>query len=360
VWVVTRYADVSLVLRDPRFGRKGLRQLLNPGNSHSGGDEISASMLFHDPPEHARLRGLASKAFTPQTVETLRSHIQQIVDALLDRVIDSHEMELIADLAFPLPVSVISEMLGVSAADRILFHGWSLDIARSSDAASASGSDAEARGADTHSAIATYFREMISERRKQPTSDLLSNLISSEQHGDMLSEAELVDLCGLLFVAGHETTANLIGNGMLTLLQQPPELRSLREEPALLPSAVEELLRYDSPVQRAGRIANTSVQFGDVVIPEGAVVSAMIGAANRDPAQFAEPDRVDIRRRNNCHLAFGAGARFCLGAILARAEAQIAIGSLLRRLPKLELVTDKPQWRSCAETRGLKELRVRF
>lgn len=350
--MLTRYEDVLLALRDPRFGRKGFRQLLNPDNSRSGDDGIFASMLFQDPPDHVRLRGLVTKAFTPRTIDDLRSRIQQIVDGLVDRALDSREMDLIADFALPLPVSVISEMLGVPAPDRILFHGWSLEIA--------CGSDAQLRSVDPHAAIATYFHELIAERRKKPQSDFLSNLILAEQQGDVLSESELNDICGLLFVAGHETTANLIGNGMLTLFQHPPELRTLREEPALLPGAVEELLRYDSPVQRAGRVANTSVQFGGKVLPEGAVVSAMIGAANRDPAQFIDPDRLDIKRRDNCHLAFGAGTRFCLGATLARAEAQIAIGSLLRRLPKLELVADTPEWRRCAETRGLKKLRVRF
>jgi cytochrome P450 len=351
VWVLARYADVSLALRDPRFGRKGFRQLLNSKDSHSDDSGISASMLFQDPPDHARLRGLVSKAFTPRTIDKLRSRIQRIVDDLLDRAQDSREMDIIADLAVPLPVSVISEMLGIPVLDRSLFHGWSRDIA--------SGSDAQQQSRDAYVAIATYFRELIAERRRRPKSDLLSRLILAEQQGDVLSEAELIDICGLLFVAGHETTANLIGNGMLTLFQHPQELQELREEPSLLPVAVEELLRYDSPVQRAGRVANISVQFGERTIPAGALVSAMIGSANRDPAQFVDPDRVDIKRRDNCHLAFGAGIRFCLGAVLARAEAHIAIGTVLRRMPKLELAGDKVEWRRSVETRGLKKLRVR-
>jgi pimeloyl-[acyl-carrier protein] synthase len=352
VWVLARYADVSLALRDSRFGRAGFRQLLNPKNSRSDDSDISASMLFQDPPDHARLRGLVSKAFTPRTIENLRSRIQQIVDDLLDRARDSREMDIIADLAFPLPVSVISEMLGIPMLDRNLFHGWSRDIA--------SGSDEQQRSTDAHVAIAMYFRELIAERRQRPKSDLLSSLILAEQQGDVLSEAELIDICGLLFIAGHETTANLIGNGMLTLFQHPQELQELREKSSLLPVAVEELLRYDSPIQRAGRVANTSVRFGDRTIPTGAVVSAMIGSANRDPAQFVDPDRLDIKRRDNCHLAFGAGIRFCLGAMLARAEAHIAIGTLLRRMPKLELAGDKVEWRKSVETRGLKKLRVRL
>jgi len=350
VWVLARYEDVSLALRDPRFGRKGFRQLLNPKNSPSDDSGISASMLFQDPPDHSRLRGLVSKAFTSRTIDNLRSRIQQIVDDLLDRAQDSREMDIIADLAFPLPVSVISDMLGIPALDRILFYKWSRDIA--------CGTDAQQRSVDAHVAIASYFKELIAERRKQPQSDLLSSLILAEQQGDALTEAELIDICGLLFVAGHETTANLIGNGMLTLFQHPQQLQELREQPSLLPAAVEELLRYDSPIQRAGRVVNTSVQFGKETIPAGAVVSAVIGSANRDPAQFIDPDRLEIKRRDNCHLAFGAGPRFCLGAMLARAEAQIAIGTLLRRTPKLALVGDTPEWRRSVETRGLKKLRV--
>ena len=348
--MLARYEDVSLALRDPRFGRKGFRQLLNPKNSPSDDSGISASMLFQDPPDHSRLRGLVSKAFTSRTIDNLRSRIQQIVDDLLDRAQDSREMDIIADLAFPLPVSVISDMLGIPALDRILFYKWSRDIA--------CGTDAQQRSVDAHVAIASYFKELIAERRKQPQSDLLSSLILAEQQGDALTEAELIDICGLLFVAGHETTANLIGNGMLTLFQHPQQLQELREQPSLLPAAVEELLRYDSPIQRAGRVVNTSVQFGKETIPAGAVVSAVIGSANRDPAQFIDPDRLEIKRRDNCHLAFGAGPRFCLGAMLARAEAQIAIGTLLRRTPKLALVGDTPEWRRSVETRGLKKLRV--
>jgi pimeloyl-[acyl-carrier protein] synthase len=352
VWVLACYEDVLLVLRDPRFGRRGFRHLLNSKDSQSNDNGISVSMLFQDPPDHARLRGLVSKAFTPRTIDNLRSRIQQIVDDLLDRAQNSREVDIIADLAFPLPVSVISEMLGIPVLDRTLFHGWSRDIA--------CGSDAQLRSIDAHVAIARYFRELIAERRKQPQSDLLSSLILAEEQGDVLSEAELIDICGLLFVSGHETTANLIGNGLLTLIQHPPELQALREQPSLLPGAVEELLRYDSPIQRAGRVANVPVQFGEKIIPEGAVVSAMIGSANRDPTQFVDPDRLDIKRRDNCHLAFGAGTRFCLGAMLARAEAQIAIGTLLRRMLKLELVGDKLEWRRSVETRGLKKLRVRL
>jgi cytochrome P450 len=249
----------------------------------------------------------------------------------------------------------------VPVADRARFRQWSLDIARGLDTGSAPlGSSAFARGVAAHDGVADCFRGLIAERRKHPQDDLLTRLIAAEDVGGILTESELRDICGLLFTAGHETTVNLIGNGVLALLRYPTELRKLHDNPGLLPSAVEELLRYDSPVQRAGRVANTDVEIGCRKIPKGAVVSAILGAANRDPARFPEPGRLDIARHDNRHLAFGWGDRFCLGASLACVEAQIAIDTLLRRLPKLELAKDPPEWRNSPETRALKELQVTF
>jgi pimeloyl-[acyl-carrier protein] synthase len=318
-------------------------------------------MLFRDPPDHTRLRTLVSKAFTPRVIEGLRPHIQQIVDGLLDRVRDRRAMDLIADLAFPLPVIVISEMLGVPAADRDRFRQWSLDVARSLDAiALPVGPEVIERGNAARRALADYFRGLIAERRRRPQADLLSGLIAAEEQGDTLSQAELLATCVLLLVAGHETTVNLIGNGMLALLRHPAELRKLGAEPALLPSAVEELLRWDSPVQRTGRITATDVELGGTLIPKGALVSAVLGAANRDPAHFPEPDRLDLARPDNRHLAFGWGIHFCLGAPLARVEGQIAIGALARRLPGLALATDRPEWRESSALRGLRALPVTF
>jgi pimeloyl-[acyl-carrier protein] synthase len=343
VWILTRYEDVALVLRDPCFGRKGFADLL--------ATDTGASMLLADPPTHTRLRALAAKAFTLRLIEGLRPYIQQVVDSLLDRIRDGRAVDLIADFACPLPVCVISELLGVPAADRDQFRQWSVDVALS---------PACERVPSAYDAITSYFRRLIAERRKRPGADLLTALIAAGGEQDKLNEFELLDICGLLFVAGHETTINLIGNGMLALLQHPPELRKLRENPELLPVAVEELLRYDSPVQRAGRVANIGVRIGGKMIPRGTVVFALLGAANRDPAQFPQPDRLDIARRDNRHLAFGRGERFCLGAPLARVEAQIAFGALMRRLPNLELATDRIEWRKSSEVRALKELRVTF
>ena len=358
VWILTRYDDVALVLRDLRFGRKAFTAAMGASSADPADSGMGVSMLFQDPPDHTRLRALVSEAFTPSLVPALRQHTRQVADALLDRVRDAGAMDLIADFAFPLPVYVISEILGVPAADRDLFRQWSLDIARGLDSPPAS--PAFERNAAAQVEITAYFRALIAERRKCPQTDLVTRLIAAETAGDRLTESELLDLCSLLFFTGHQTTINLIGNGILALLRHPMELRRLRDHPGLLPGAVEELLRYDSPVQRTGRMANTSVEIGGKTIPKGAVVLAMLGAANRDPAKFPDPARLDIARRENRHLAFGSGARFCLGAPLARLEGSIAIGTLLRRLPELALTSRRASWRNSAEVRGLQEFPVTF
>jgi pimeloyl-[acyl-carrier protein] synthase len=358
VWTLTRYDDVALVLRDLRFGRKAFTDAIGASSADPAGSGMAVSMLFQDPPDHTRLRALVSEAFTPSLVPALREHIQQVADGLLERLRDAGAMDLIADFAFPLPVYVISEILGVPAADRDLFRHWSLDIARGLDSPPTSPSFE--RNAAAQVEITAYFGGLIAERRKCPRTDLVTRLIAAEEAGDRLTEFELLDLCSLLFFTGHQTTVNLIGNGMLALLRHPMELRRLHDDPDLLPGAVEELLRYDSPVQRTGRMANTGVEVGGKTIPKGAVVLAMLGAANRDPAKFPDPGRLDITRRENRHLAFGSGARFCLGALLARLEGNIAIGTLLRRLPKLALTSRTAAWRNSTEVRGLQEFPVTF
>lgn len=255
-------------------------------------------MLFRDPPDHTRLRALVNRAFTPRVIENLRSRIQQIVEQLLDRAQDAGAMDVIADLAYPLPVTVICDMLGVPPGDRDRIRQWSADVARSLDAIGLP-ADPEIveRGRSARHALGDYFRGLIPERRKRPQADLLSLLIAAEEQGDRLSEGELLAMCILLFIAGHETTVNLIGNGMLALLRHPEQLTRLRSEPALIQSAVEELLRYDSPVQRTARMTTVGVELGGRKIDEGSMVVAAIGAANRDPAHFADPDRLDISRR---------------------------------------------------------------
>jgi len=358
-WVLTRYDDVVMVLRDPRFGRDGFEHLLAAvyGDDRESG-RLSRSMLFRDPPDHTRLRALVSKAFTPRVIESMRAHIREIVDRLLDRVQDSHGMDVIADLAYPLPVTVICEMLGVPAGDQGAIRQWSSDVARSLDAIGMP-SDAEivTRGRAARRELADYFRRLLPERRRHPQDDLLSLLIAAEEAGDKLSEGELLATCILLFIAGHETTVNLIGNGALALLRHPDQLGRLRDDPALIHSAVEELLRYDSPVQRTARITNTDVEVDGRTIAKGSMVVAAIGAANRDPAHFPEPDRLDIARRDNRHVAFGFGIHFCLGAPLARVEGQIALGTLLRRMPRMT-VAGTPAWRESSTLRGLTALPV--
>jgi len=359
-WVLTRYEDVVAALRDPRFAKEAIAAFVAArfGIAPPG---IGLSMLDRDPPDHTRLRGLVSKAFTPRVVETLRPHIQQIVDGLLDRVEGAGSMDLIENFAYPLPVIVICEMLGVPVEDRERFKGWGLDIARGLDAIMLPpDSEVTRRSAAARSALSNYFRELIAERRASPRADMLSALIAAEEAGDKLSEEELLATCILLLVAGHETTVNLIGNGTLALLRHPDQFRRLREAPELIASAVEELLRYDGPVQRTARIPSEDVMIAGCPIAKGELVMPFIGAADRDPAQFPDPDRLDITRADNRHIAFGWGIHFCLGAPLARVEGQIAINTLLQRLPKLALATDKPEYRQSLTLRGLSTLPVAF
>ena len=360
-WILTRYDDAVMVLRDPRFGREGMADLLEARLGYDTDVSHTRDMLFRDPPDHTRLRGLVSRAFTPRVVEAMRPHIQDIVDGLLDRLEAGHGTDVIEDLAYPLPVTVICEMLGVPIADQNVFKQWSADIARSLDAAILpADSEVIPRGREARDALRAYLRSLIATRRKSPRADLLSALIAVEEEGSKLSEGELVSTCALLLIAGHETTVNLIGNGLLALLQHPDQLRALLDNPALIQTAVEELLRYDGPVQRTGRMATADVEIGGKQIPKGSVVVAAIGAANRDPAQFPDPERLDIARRDNRHIAFGFGIHFCLGAPLARIEGQVAIGTLLRRMPALELVSGTPEWRESSVLRGLKTLPVTF
>ena len=357
MWVLTRYDDVALFLRDPRFGRRGFAEIISARFGHTG---FTNTMLLQDPPDHTRLRTLVSRAFTPRAIEGLRGQIQGIVDGLLDAMLDRGEADLIADFAYPLPVSVINEMLGVPAEDRMRFRQWSFDIARSLDAIVLPDPDVIARGNAAGAAIGSYFEGLIAERRRTPRADLLSAMIAVEEAGDRLSTEELLATGLLLFLAGHETTTNLVGNGMLALLRHPGEFRRLRQDPALVESGVEELLRYDSPVQRVSRLAYEDVIVGDRTIRAGSLVLGLLGAANRDPDQFPEPDRLDLGRRDNRHLAFGWGVHFCLGAPLARLEGQLAFATLLRRLPRLALATERVEWRQTATLRGLAALPVRF
>jgi len=302
-----------------------------------------------------------SKAFTPRVIEQMRDHIQEIVDRLLERAQRQGGMDVIEDLAYPLPVTVICEMLGVPVDDHASIRGWSADIARSLDVIGLPSDPSIAdRGRVARRALADYFRALVPVRRARPRPDLLSGLLAAEEQGDKLTEPEVIAMCLLLFIAGHETTVNLIGNGALALLRHPDQLARLRADPALIPNAIEELLRYDSPVQRTARITTTDVEIDGRPIAKGAMVVTALGAANRDPAQFPDPDRLDVTRRDVRHISFGYGIHFCLGAPLARVEGQIALGTLLRRAPGLGLAEPSPEWRESSVLRGLKRLRVTF
>ena len=359
-WVLTRYEDVVAALRDPRLAKEAIAGFV-AARFGAPVPAMGLSMLDRDPPDHTRLRSLVSKAFTPRVVEGLRPRIQQIVDGLLEGVRDVGAMDLIEEFAYPIPVNVICEMLGVPVEDHERFKGWSLDIARGLDSILLpADSEVPKRSAASRTALANYFRELIARRRAAPRADLLSGLIAAEEAGDKLSENELLATCLLLLIAGHETTVNLIGNGTLALLRHPDQLGRLRENPALIGSAVEELLRFDGPVQRTARIPSEDVVIDGRKIPAGEMVMPFIGAADRDPGQFPDPDRLDIGRTDNRHIAFGWGIHFCLGAPLARVEGQIAINTLVQRLPKLALATESPEFRESLTLRGLKTLPVKF
>ncbi|HEY7437343.1 MAG TPA: cytochrome P450 [Methylomirabilota bacterium] len=361
-WVLTRYADVMAMLRDPRLIKEPIAAFVAARFGMAAPPPgLGLSMLDRDPPDHTRLRGLVSKAFTPRALEGLRSHIQKIVDDLLADAAGKGEMDLIEEFAYPLPVRVICEMLGVPVKDHERFKQWGLDIARGLDAIMLPpDSEVGQRSVSGRRALAGYFRELIAGRRAAPRDDMLTALIAAEEAGDKLNEEELLATCILLLVAGHETTVNLIGNGTLALLRHPDELRKLRENPGLIGTAVEELLRFDGPVQRTARIPSEDITLGGQTIGKGEMVMPFLGAADRDPAQFPDPDRLDITRADNRHIAFGMGIHFCLGAPLARMEGQIAINTLLARLPKLALATDRPQFRQSLTLRGLETLPVSF
>lgn len=360
-WVLTRYPDVMAMLRDPRLIKEPIAAFVAARFGMAVPPGLGLSMLDRDPPDHTRLRSLVSKAFTPRALEKLRPGIQQIVDGLLDEAVGRGSMDLIEEFAYPLPVRVICEMLGVPVQDHERFKAWGLDIARGLDAIMLPpDSPVGQRSVSGRRALAEYFRELIAERRTAPREDMLSALIAAEEAGDKLDEEELLATCILLLVAGHETTVNLIGNGTLALLRHPDQLRKLRESPGLIGTAVEELLRFDGPVQRTARIPSEDITIGGQTIGKGEMVMPFLGAADRDPSQFPDPDRLDISRTDNRHIAFGMGIHFCLGAPLARMEGQIAINTLLARLPRLALATDRPQFRQSLTLRGLQALPVTF
>ena len=362
IWFVTRRADVEAVLRDHKRFVKDWRNTRTAEERAQLSPEsplerlLSQHMLNMDGPDHARLRGLVNKAFTARMVKNLRERVQGIADELLDKVQALGHMDLIDEYAFPLPIVVISDVLGIPSADRERFRLWSNTFI-----APTYGQEDFHRAEKLMLEFTGYLRQVFAERRKEPRNDLITGLVHAEEAGDTLSEDELFAMVILLIVAGHETTVNLIGNGALALLQHPEQLAKLKADPSLIEAAVEELLRYDGPVDRATmRFAAEDVELGGQLIQRGQAVAVALTSANRDPDQFAQPDEVDITRPDNRHLAFGFGVHYCVGAPLARMEGQIAINTLVQRLPNLRLTVpaNELKWGTVPIIRGMKHMPV--
>lgn len=372
-WIVGSHSACSQILRGRGFGKEGQKVLAPeilarlPQEAVELAERRRNSMLFRDPPDHTRLRGLVNQAFTPRTVERLRPHIAEIADQLIDAMVAEGKggADLIADFAFPLPIIVIAELLGVPPADRDQFKAWSTELTHGLRPDVTTEQIQNATRAIQ--AMDKYLEAVIDERRRAPRADLISELVAAQSEGDKLTMAELTTTCRLILTAGHETTVNLIGNGMLALLSNPAARTELAasaaagSDEALLHNAVEELLRYDSPVQMTMRFCYQDTALGSHTIKRGDVVITVLGAANRDPAQYPEPGRLDLRRENaHTHLSFGQGIHYCLGASLARLEGALAVSALLRRLPRLALTEQPLTWRSNPVLRGLTTLPVTF
>lgn len=362
-WVLTRHADVIAALRDPRMSAERLI-LTTEGMPPELLDQLAPAMrafarqmLFLDPPDHTRLRGLVTKAFTPRTIAQMRERIQAIVDAMLDQFADAREIDLMHELAFPLPVAVIASMLGIPSEDHPQFTRWTADFGSLIDGRQLTPMEAFAAfGGLTN--LMEYFRRAIAEHRAHPRDDLLQALIAADDRGDVLNEDELLGNCMLLLAAGHGTTTDLIGNSMLALLRNPDQLARLRDDAGLAESGVTEFLRYDGTVQMTSRLAKEDFAIAGQPIKAGESVMIVLGAANHDPAQFADPDRLDLTRAENRHVAFGHGIHYCVGAPLAHLETQIVFTTLLRRFPALRLNAESFAWQPSIVFRGVISLPI--
>ena len=367
-WVFTRYADVDAILTnqntsaDRRSGSNSFAEMQRKYIEEHPDDLFvrAPTMLTADPPEHTRLRRLVSKAFTPRAVENLRPRIQGIVDEILDDVASEGEMDLVQTVGYPLPVIVIAELLGVPTEDRAKFKKWSDDIV-----AQLGGpfipQEVRQAAEKARDELVRYLSGVIEERRKNPQDDLISGLIAAEDEGTVLSTQEIYSTTILLLVAGNETTTHLIDNGMLALLKNPEQAQLLRDDPSLIKSAVEELLRFTGPVQGTGRVLTEDVEIGGQAMKARETAFVLLGAANHDPAKWGDDaHKLDLTRNPVDHVGLGDGIHFCLGAPLARAEAQIAIGTLLERFPKLKLAVDEPEWGGTFIIRGVKSLPLTF
>lgn len=351
-WLVTRYEEATEVLKDPRF-IKDFSKLY--GSSMDQMSVFTQNMLFSDPPDHKRLRGLAQKAFTPKLIAGMRDHIQEIADELLDPLSDRSSINLIDEFAFPLPIIVICEILGVPSEDRNKFRLWSNSLIEGT-----SGESGVSMFEHMNQFI-QYLGEWFAKVRENPGTDLISQLIIAEEEGDRLTEKELFGVVSLLIIAGHETTVNLIGNTILALLKYPEQQQYLRDHPEQIPQALEESLRYNGPVEfSTSRWAAEAIDFHGKQIRPGDLVVVSLNAANHDPEKFDQPEIFDVTREKSPHLAFGMGIHFCLGAPLARLEGEIAIASLLQRFPDMQLAIDENEleWRPGMIVRGVKEMPI--
>jgi cytochrome P450 len=367
VWVVTRHEDVLAIFKDPqRFSNAGrfsayLDQL--PPEAASYVEPLrrhyATGMLQSDPPAHSRLRPLINRAFTPRVVEASRERIVTIVDELIAGFRDRGSADLQGEFAYPLPAIVIAELMGVPVSDRDLLIELSDGVVGLQRSGRAAVDDHLVRSAQSIVRIEDYFRDLCQERRRGLGDDLISALVDAEEAGDRLSEPELISMCTTLMIAGHETTRNLIANGMLTLLRRPDDLARMRSDEELLTTAIEEMLRFESPIQRGWRRVTRETELHGERLDEGQLVYLMLGAANRDPRVFDDPDRFDMSRQPNRHCAFGHGIHFCVGAPLSRLEAKIAF-PLLLALPHLELASEEVRWTSSVTHRGLEALEVTF
>jgi cytochrome P450 len=374
LWLLSSHEDVAAALRSPHMGNNEdeadlsaltagpLKPLIKRQSQarHEGRfvDVMDETMLFRDPPDHTRLRALVSKAFTPRRIEALTDRVRELVDEMLQEPAARGHVELMHEFAYPLPARVICELLGVPKDDEPFIVAQAPALGTGLDPAPMRTPQSVAAANEATNALVDYLDGLIAERKRAAQDDMLSALIAAEESGESLSHDELVSTILLLLIAGHETTANLIGNGVLALLRHPDQLARLRadDDPELDRSAVEELMRFDGPIQMVERITLRPVVIGGREIPAGRIVVCLTAAANRDPAAFDDPDRLDLGRAPNPHVGFGGGAHFCLGAALARLEGRVAIGTLARRFPRLRLADTRPDWRPSFTIRGLRSL----
>jgi len=363
VWAVFSHAECSSIAKDPRLSAKRAQQMLLPlpFSSHAEFSELARMLglwlIFMDPPEHTRLRKLMNKGFSAAALEGLRPQVEAIVDGMLGTLRHGSEIDLMREFANPMPVRIISAMLGVPQELHETFVNWSRAIAVFRGSPDRTVEQARA-AQDALVQMTDFFRKTVAERRRNKGNDLISLLIDIEEDGEVLTEEELYAQCIALLFAGHETTRNLIGNGMYTLLQHPIETTELREKPEIIRTALEEILRYESPVQFTARVLKEEIELCGQRIPQKWSILCMLGAANRDPKQFKEPNELNLKRLNNQHLAFSAGPHFCIGSQLARLEGQIAILKLVQRFPEMKLTGPRPKWAATFGFRGLKSLPV--